>query len=115
MPKFLLYLGAVSALAVAVLAGSVCFNAGEPETVTKASAEDIHEILSSNVEEVLRQIALENVEVSLPVDDKAARVLVRVEKGNLEKVPEFIIIEHRSRRLEIPLEVSETYELYEAQ
>ena len=114
MSKARQYLSVAAIAGMAIAAGSMSLMVGETETVTKASAKDIHEILSENVEEVLRQIELENVEVSLPIDGKAPRVLVRVEKGNSDKVPKSIIIEHRSEKLEVPLEVSETFEQYEA-
>jgi len=115
MPKPAWYLLGALAAAVIGIAGVLQFKAGETGTVTKATAKDIHEILATNVDEVLQQIALEKVEVSLPLDGKGARVLVRVEKGAADKVPKSITVKHQSRQLEVPLEASETYEQYKAQ
>ncbi len=101
-------------LGTAIAVGMYFWAKGE-QKVTQANAQDIYEILSDNVDEVIRQIGMENVDVSLPLDGKGARVLVRVEQGAAAKVPDSIVIDHASGKLEIPLEASESYETYNAQ
>ncbi len=87
----------------------------EDHIVTKASPQEIQHILSEEIGQVFKKIELENIEVSMPVDGKGARILVRVEKGARDAVPDEITIEVGDRILEVPLEVSETYEPYSAQ
>ncbi|MEL7117339.1 MAG: hypothetical protein AAGP08_17440 [Pseudomonadota bacterium] len=83
--------------------------------MTQATPQEILNILSEDIEEVLRQIALENVEVSYPLDGAGPRILVRVEEGAGAKVPTEITVEHRKRLLTVPLEASETYEPFSSQ
>lgn len=101
-------------LGTAIAVGAYFWAKGE-QKMQRANSQDIYEILSGNVDEVIRQIGMDNVDVSLPLDGKGARVLVRVGKGEAGKVPATIVIDHASGKLEIPLEASETRETYEAQ
>ena len=86
----------------------------EQNKVTKASASEILEILSEDPDEVIKKIGMEKVEVSLPVDGNGPRIVVRVEKGRSDLVPESIVIDHNSKQVEIDLETSETFETYKA-
>lgn len=102
-------IGGVAILAVLALNG----NGAEP--VRQADAREIHAILKDRSDTILQQIALEKVEISLPLDGGGPRVLVRVEPGRAEAVPEKVVVEHGGDLLEVPLEASETYETYRAE
>ena len=75
----------------------------------KANASDIHRILAEDTEQVLKQISVENFDVSLPLDGKGTRILVRVQKGFAKELPKKIIVERDGQVYEVPLEISETY------
>ena len=75
----------------------------------KANASDIHRILAEDTEQVLNQISVENFDVSLPLDGKGARILVRVPKGFAKELPKKIMVERDGQVYEVPLKISETY------
>ena len=75
----------------------------------KANASDIHRILAEDTEQVLKQISVENFDVSLPLDGKGARILVRVQKGFAKDLPKKIMVERDGQVYEVLLEISETY------
>lgn len=90
------------------------FYGQEVDTVINADAKIIQQILARDVNAVLSKIPLEDIEVSLPLDGKGARVLVRVRPGEAEKVPDQIIVKFLTQDYVVPLEVSETYEPYQS-
>lgn len=80
-----------------------------------ANAQQIQNILSEDVEQILDQIPIEQIELSLPTDGKGVRVLVRVEKNFAEQVPSQVTVTHRKRSIVVPLEADESYVPYTAQ
>lgn len=81
----------------------------------KANAQDIHSILVENPNLILEQLEPEKVEISLLLDGKGGRVLVRVQAGEKGRIPESVMVNHRNRQLEIMLEATESFEDYLAQ
>jgi len=83
--------------------------------VEQANAAEIHAMLSENVDDLFKSIGVERYEASMPLDGKGPRILVRVPEGQAEKVPPSIVVDFQARKLKVPLEASETYEVYDAQ
>ncbi|MEM7069030.1 MAG: hypothetical protein AAF478_09110 [Pseudomonadota bacterium] len=115
MPKILLkfVIGLILATFITYLA--LYPEHGDQETLVRANYKNIQEILSEEPEKISKQIDLENFEISLPLDNKGARILIRTEVGEGHKIPNSVIINHRSKNIEVMLEASETYEPYKAQ
>ncbi|MEM9313088.1 MAG: hypothetical protein AAGA95_00550 [Pseudomonadota bacterium] len=86
----------------------------EENVVTDANAKIIQQILAHDAEAILAQIPLKEIEISLPLDGKGPRVLVRVRQGEADKVPERIAVDFQGGSYSVSLEVVESFELYKA-
>jgi len=77
--------------------------------------DDIQSALRSQCEDILKQIPCANVQLSLPLDGKGPRIRVSVVSADLDKIPDTVELTIRRRRLAVPLEAADDYEVFKAQ
>lgn len=107
---------AVVVIVCAAIAGVVTLTSRYgPSDMRKAEAPDILSILSEQPDTIIRMLDLDEVDLSLPTDGLGARLLVRVQPGQAATLPKSIVVEHQGALFEVAIEVSETYEKYQAQ
>jgi len=77
--------------------------------------DDVQAALRSQCADILKQIPCANVQLSLPLDGKGPRIRVSVVSDDLDKIPDTVELTIRRRRLAIPLEAADDYEVFKAQ
>lgn len=76
----------------------------------KISAKDLQRVMTEHPEDILENIPLEHVQLSIPVDGKGLRVCASVEKGHAIEVPRVVAISVNGRAVEVDVEPVENYE-----
>ncbi len=82
--------------------------------MAKATFQQAQTALSERPEEILRQIPVEPVQLSLPLDGAGIRIKASVPHGLAASVPASIEVTLNGETVEIAVEASEDYEMMEA-
>ena len=88
---------------------------GRTRPCDEVTYEDVQSALRSQCGDILKQIPCANVQLSLPLDGKGPRIRVSVVSADLDKIPDTVELTIRRRRLAIPLEAADDYEVFKAQ
>ncbi|HNP64307.1 MAG TPA: hypothetical protein PKH39_10265 [Woeseiaceae bacterium] len=82
--------------------------------VHEATNADIRRALTKYGADILKQIPVEQIELSQPVDSLGARILVSVHVGEEEKVPSFVELKIGRKLVSIPIETDTDYQVTKA-
>ena len=78
----------------------------------QATANEITAILRNQSSRFLRELQLEDAQLSIPVDGKGLRVKVSVRKGETRSIANSVTWRIDEKQVTIPIEVAEDYEEY---
>lgn len=82
--------------------------------VHKATNADIRRALTKYGADILKQIPVEQCELSQPVDQSGARIQVSVRAGEEAKVPDFVELKIGRKMISIPIETNTDYQVTKA-
>jgi len=82
--------------------------------VHKATNADIRRALTKYGADILKQIPVDQCELSQPVDRSGARIQVSVRAGEEAKVPNFVELKIGRKVISIPIETNTDYQVTKA-
>ncbi|MCQ0988312.1 hypothetical protein [Jiella marina] len=75
---------------------------------------DVQRALQAETEQILKQIPVSPVTLSMPVDGAGPRICASVHDADAGKVPRSVSVVHDGQTVEIPVEVIGSYEEFKA-
>jgi hypothetical protein len=87
---------------------------GDVHMIELANYLDVQRALQEDTAEILRQIPVAAVQLSLPLDGSGARICASVRSDERARVPSHVDVELDGRRVKIPVVTAPDYEEYEA-
>jgi hypothetical protein len=91
--------------------GSRKVSANQAQPATYA---DLQRAMSERTEDILEAVAIRQVQLSIPLDDAGPRICVSVMPADVAKVPGVVHLKLGRRQIDIPIEVRDDYETFEA-